>query len=198
MQGLCVDRGTDQLRGTLTLRKAARDDEAVCGLPMFRSMESALSFAFLWRASAGVKIGEIKEYTGKVGGMILSASEKKAQAGLILDVIASHLSRDQRALLDASYGGENGERHAGVERLTHLCAHQNRTLVRMLMMREFIHGERYCPSQQDIARECAVHQATVSRVASKIAKTIAELRESTITKLTPAFQRRGWVPRDEM
>jgi hypothetical protein len=164
---------------------------------MFRSMESALSFAYLWRASAGVKIGEIKEYTGKVGGMILSASEKKAQAGLILDVIESHLSRDQQALLDASYGGENGERHAGIERLTHLCAHQNRTLARMLMMREFVHGERYCPSQQDIARECAVHQATVSRVASKIAKTIAELRESTITKLRPAFERRGWINRQE-
>lgn len=199
MQGLCVASGEDYARRSgLTLRQAPCDDEAVSGLPLFRSMEAALQFAFNWRATSGVKASEIKEYTGKVGGMILSASEKKAQAGLILDVIASHLSRDQRALLDASYGGENGERHAGVERLTHLCAHQNRTLVRMLMMREFIHGERYCPSQQDIARECAVHQATVSRVASKIAKTIAELRESTITKLTPAFQRRGWVPRDEM
>jgi hypothetical protein len=115
-------------------------------------MEAALQFAFNWRATSGVKASEIKEYTGKVGGMILSASEKKAQAGLILDVIASHLSRDQQALLDASYGGENGERHAGIERLTHLCAHQNRTLARMLMMREFVHGERYCPSAPSIKR----------------------------------------------
>jgi hypothetical protein len=160
-------------------------------------MESALLFAYTWRASSGVKASQIREFVGKEGGMILSASEKCAQAALILDVIESHLSRDQQALLDASYGGENGERHAGIERLAHLCAHQNRTLVRMLMMREFVHGERYCPSQQEIARECAVHQATVSRVASKIAKTIAELRESTITKLTPAFQRRGLIPREE-
>jgi hypothetical protein len=198
MQGLHLRDRQDQLRGYgLTLREAARDDEAMRGVPLFASMEAALSFAHLWRATSGVKASEIKEYTGKVGGMILSASEKKAQAGLILDVISSHLSRDQRALLDAEYGGENGERHAGIERLTHLCAHQNRSLARMLMMREFVHGERYCPSQQDIARECAVHQATVSRVASKIAKTIAELRESTITKLTPAFQRRGLIPREE-
>jgi hypothetical protein len=160
-------------------------------------MESALLFAHTWRASSGVKASQIREFVGKEGGMILSASEKCAQARRILDVIESHTNLDQRALLDAQFGGENGERHAGVERLTHLCAHQNRTLVRLLMMREFVHGERYCPSQQDIARECAVHQTTVSRVAPKIAKTIAELRESTIAKLTPAFQRRGWVPHDE-
>jgi hypothetical protein len=160
-------------------------------------MEAALQFAFNWRATSGVKASEIKEYTGKVGGMILSASEKKAQAGLILDVIASHLSRDQQALLDASYGGENGERHAGIERLTHLCAHQNRTLARMLMMREFVFGERYAPSQVQIARECGVNQATVSRTAAKIAAEIALLRDSALAKLAPAFQRRGWIPREE-
>jgi hypothetical protein len=145
-----------------------------------------------------VKASEIKEYTGKVGGMILSASEKRAQAGLILDVISSHTSADQQAVLDASYGGEHGERHKAIERLTCKFEHvnRNRSLVRMLLMREFVFGERYAPSQAQIARECGVNPMTASRVAAKIAPVIAELRESTITKLRPAFERRGYVARE--
>jgi Trp operon repressor len=159
-------------------------------------MESILSFVYLWRATDGVKIGEIKEFCGKEGGMILSASEKKAQAGRVLDVIATHLSRDQQAVLDAQFGGEQGERCAAIDRLTCLfeSANRNRTLVRMTLMREFVFGERYAPSQVQLARECGVNQATVSRVAAKIAPAVAELRESAIAKLEPEFARRGWIP----
>jgi hypothetical protein len=67
----------------------------------------------------------------------------------------------------------------------------------MLMMREFVLGERYAPSQVQIARECGVNQATVSRTAAKIAAEIALLRDSALAKLAPAFQRRGWIPREE-
>ena len=199
MQGVRVRDRQDQFgRYGLTLREAAGDDAAMCRVPLFRSMEAVLQFAFNWRATSGVKASEIKEYTGKVGGMILSASEKRAQAGLILDVIASHTNLDQQAVLDASYGGEHGERHKAIERLTckleHL--HRNRTMIRMLLMREFVHGERYCPSQAQVARECGVNPMTASRVAAKIAPVIAELRESTIAKLRPAFERRGYVARE--
>jgi hypothetical protein len=198
MQGLHLDSGANSIRGTLTLRKASCDDEALSGVPLFRSMEAALSFAFSWRALLGVKVGEIKEYTGKEGGMMLSTNEKKAQARFVLDVIASHLSLDQQAVLDASYGGEQGERCAAIDRLTCLfeSANRNRTLVRMTLMREFVYGERYCPSQVQLARECGVNQATVSRIAAKIAPEVALLRESAIEKLTPAFARRGWIPKD--
>lgn len=167
---------------------------------MIGSVESELSFAYLWRATAGVKASEIKEFVGKESGTILSASEKRAQAGLILDVIASHLSSDQRAVLDASYGGEHGERCAAIDRLVCLFEHvnANRTLVRMLTMRAFISGEKYCPSRAQIARECAVHPKTAERVADKIAAAVGDLRVSAIEKLRPAFERRGWVPREEM
>lgn len=197
MQRVCVDGGENIIWGPRTLRKAACDDEALSRVPLFRSMESVLSFAYTWRATDGVKASEIKEFCGKEGGTILSASEKKAQAGLVLDVIATHLSRDQQAVLDAQFGGEQGERCAAIDRLTCLfeSANRNRTLVRMTLMREFVFGERYCPSQVQVARECGVNQATVSRVAAKIAPAVAELRESAIVKLEPAFQRRGWIPR---
>jgi Trp operon repressor len=198
MQGLRLRDRKDQLREYgLTLRQTSRDDEALRGVPMFRSVESALQFVYTWRATDGVKASEIKEFCGREGGMMLSASEKKAQAGLVLDVIASHLSRDQQAVLDAQFGGEQGERCAAIDRLTCLfeSANRNRTLVRMTLMREFVYGERYCPSQVEVARECGVNQATVSRVAAKIAPAVEELRESAIEKLEPAFQRRGWIPR---
>lgn len=197
MQRLHLGGGENNLRGPLSLRKATGDDEAMRGVPMFRSVEEALRFSFHWRATDGVKASQIREFVGKEGGMILSASEKKAQAGSILAVIASHLSRDQQAVLDAQYGGEQGERHAAIERLSSINTHGNRTLVRMLMMREFVAGERYCPRQAEIARECGVHPSSACRVAQKIAQEIGELRESTIKKLRPAFERRGWIQREE-
>lgn len=162
-------------------------------------MEAVLSFAYLWRATAGVKVGKVGEFVAaESGAMILSASEKRAQAGLILDVIASHTNLDQQAALDAEFGGEHGERYKAIERLTCKLEHvnRNRSLVRMLLMREFVFGERYAPSQAQIARECGVNPMTASRVAAKIAPVIAELRESTITKLRPAFERRGYVARE--
>jgi hypothetical protein len=163
-------------------------------------MEAALSFAYTWRARPGVKIGQIGEYTGPDGAaLLLSVHEKKAQAQYVHDVIESHLSLDQRALLDATYGGERGERHAGVERLVCLLegAHRNRSVVRALVAREFVFGESYCWSLNRIAREFAIHPQTVARTAAKVAPVIAKLRTSVHEKLQPAFARRGWVPRDE-
>jgi hypothetical protein len=162
-------------------------------------MESALSFAFLWRATDGVKASQIREFVGKEGGMILSASEKRAQAGLILDVIASHTNRDQQALLDAEYGGENGERAAGIDRLEHLFAGivRSRAVIRLMLMREFVYGARYCPSAQEIAAECGVSRSTAYNAAAKIGPAIAELRQATHEKLRPAFERRGWLAREE-
>lgn len=198
MQGLRLYGWKDYVRDAgLSLRAPQTDDEAVSRVALFGSMEAALSFAFTWRASDGVKASQIREFVGKEGGMILSASEKKAQAGRILAVIASHLSRDQQAVLDATYGGEQGERHAAIERLTNINTHGNKTLVRMLVMREFVHGEKYCPSQAEIARECGVHPSSACRVAQKIAQDIGELRDSAIEKLRPAFERRGLIPREE-
>jgi hypothetical protein len=161
-------------------------------------MEAALQFAFSWRALLGVKIGEIKEYTGKEGGMMLSAAEKKVQARFILDVIESHLTLDQQAVLDATYGGENGERAAAIDRLVHMFERSNRSraLVRMLLMREFIYGNTYCPDIAAIARECGILRPSASRLAGTIASDIALLRESAVEKLRPAFERRGWIPRD--
>jgi hypothetical protein len=163
-------------------------------------MESALQFAYTWRATSGVRASEIKEFVGKEGGIILSASEKCAQARIILDVIESHISLDQRAVLDAQFGGEQGERHAAINRLTCMFEHtsRNKTLVRMLLMREFVFGEKYCPSQNQVARDCGVNPMNASRIAAKIAPEVARLRESAIDKLTPAFQRRGWVAREEL
>lgn len=200
MQSMCVAGGENQNGPGILVREAARHGQEVQSVPMFRSLEAALSFAYLWRACAGVKIGEIKEYTGKEGGaIILSASERKAQAGLMLAVIESHLSIDQRALLDATHGGENGERAAGIDRLIirFESLNRNRSLIRNLLMREFIYGERYCPSQNRVARECGVNPMTASRVAAKIAPDIADLRLATMEKLRPAFERRGWISREE-
>lgn len=183
--------------GRLTLRTPKPESDT--GKPMFRSMDAALSFAYTWRARPGVKIGQIGEYTGPDGAaLLLSVHEKKAQAQYVHDVIESHLSLDQRAILDATYGGERGERHAGVERLVCLLegAHRNRTMVRMLVAREFVFGEAYCWSMHRIARECATHTQTVSRAAAKVAPTIADLRRSTHEKLRPAFERRCWIPRE--
>jgi hypothetical protein len=168
---------------------------------MFRSMDAALSFAYTWRARPGVKIGQIGEYTGPDGAaLLLSVHEKKAQAQYVHDVIESHLSLDQRALLDATYGGERGERHAGVERLVCLLegAHRNRTMVRMLVAREFVFGEGYCWSLNRIARQCGIHPMTVTRAAAKVTPEILALRKSTHEKLRPAFERRGWIPREDM
>lgn len=200
MQELRLFGGENSVSGPVVLRPAARDVEPVQRLALFRDLDSALSFAYMWRACPGVKIGEIKEYCGKEGGaLILSTNERKAQAGLMLAVIESHLSLDQRALLDATYGGEQGERCAGIDRLMCRFEHlnRNRTMVRMLLMREFIFGERYTPSQNRIARECGVNAMSASRVAAKIAPEIAELRQATHAKLRPAFERRGWIQRDE-
>jgi hypothetical protein len=166
---------------------------------MFRSMDAALSFAYTWRARPGVKIGQIGEYTGPdAAALLLSVHEKKAQAQYVHDVIESHLSLDQRALLDATYGGERGERHAGVERLVCMVegAHRNRTMVRMLVAREFIFGCQYCPSLNRIARECAIHPQTVARAAAKVTPAIADLRKSAHEKLRPAFERRRWIERE--
>jgi hypothetical protein len=166
---------------------------------MFRSMEAALSFAYTWRARPGVKIGQIGEYTGPDGAaLLLSVHEKKAQAQYVHDVIESHLSLDQRALLDATYGGERGERHAGVERLVRLLegAHRNRSVVRALIAREFVFGEKYCPCLNRIAREFGIHPQTVTRTAAKVTPAIADLRTSAHEKLRPAFERRAWIPRE--
>ena len=201
MQGLRLSDREDQFRRIgLTLRSSTADDEAVRRMALFGSMESALSFAYTWRATAGVKIGKIGEFVGKEGGMILSASEKRAQARLILDVIESHTSLDQRALLDAEYGGENGERHAAIGRLEHLFAGivRNRAVIRLMLMREFVYGAHYCPSAQHIADACGVSRSTAYNAAAKIGPAIAELRQATIEKLRPAFERRGWVQREEV
>jgi hypothetical protein len=199
MSGLHLGNRQDHVFGPLTLRKAARDEQALPGVPLFRSMEAALSFAFNWRATSGVKASEIKEFVGKEGGMILSASEKRAQARLILDVIESHTNLDQRALLDAEYGGENGERHAAIGRLEHLFAGivRNRAVIRLMLMREFVYGAHYCPSAQHIADECGVSRSTAYNAAAKIGPAIAELRQATHEKLRPAFERRGWINREE-
>jgi hypothetical protein len=200
MQGLRLSDREDQLRRLgLTLRQAQADDEAMRRMALFGSMESALSFAYTWRATAGVKIGKIGEFVGKEGGLMLSASEKRAQARLILDVIASHTSRDQQALLDAEYGGENGERAAGIERLEHLFGGivRSRSVIRLMLMREFVYGEKRCPGAQEIADHCGVSRSTAYNAAAKIGPAIAALRESTIEKLRPAFERRGYIPRKE-
>ncbi|WP_446903025.1 hypothetical protein [Burkholderia sp. YIM B11467] len=167
-------------------------------MPMFRDMDAALLFAYTWRARPGVKIGQVGEYTGPDGSpLLLSIHEKKAQAQFILDVVESHLSLDQRAVLDATYGGERGERPAAIDRLLPQFEHvnRNRSLVRFLLMRDFIYGEGYCPSQQQIAKESGVNQSTASRAAARITPEIAKLRESTHAKLRPAFERRGWIGR---
>lgn len=184
--------------GRLTLRSADRDQAEADRAPMFRSMEAALLFDFTWRARPGVKIGQIGEYTGKDGAEMLSIHERKAQAQFIADVIESHLSHDQRALLDASYGGERGERHAGVERLVCKFEHinRNRALVRMIVARDFLYGEGYCPSLSRIARDCGVNPSTACRVAAQITPKLAELRKATHEKLRPAFERRGWIARE--
>jgi hypothetical protein len=168
-------------------------------VPLFRDLEGALSFAYTWRARLCVKTASYGEYTAPDGSvLILSMHEKKAQAEHIHDVIASHLSADQRALLDATHGGD--DRHDAIERL--VCrfedANRNRTMLRMVLMREFIFGETYCPSQGRIARECGVNQATVSRIAARITQEIAALRQATHEKLRPALERRGLIPREEI
>jgi hypothetical protein len=163
-------------------------------------MESCLSYAFLWRACPGVRIGEIKEFTGAdSSGTVLSVNERKAQAGSILTVIADLLTPNQRAVLDASFGGERGERRAGIEYLavTFAGANSNSHLVRMVLMREFVFGERYSPSQSQLAKECGVNQATVSRVAAKIAPAVAMLRDTAMQTLRPVFARKHWVPFEE-
>jgi hypothetical protein len=155
-----------------------------------RDIEGILSFAYHWKGNPGVKIGKVGEFEAAESGVtILSPAEKRAQAARNLAVIASRLSRDQQAVLDATYGGEQGERYAAIEHLSNINTHGNKTLVRLLMMREFIAGERYCPSQAEIARECGVHPSSACRVAQKIAQEIAELRESAIEKLRIAFNR---------
>jgi hypothetical protein len=200
MSLMCVvDWQNPGLRG-LSLRKASHDDEAMQRLSLFGSMESCLSFAYLWRACPGVKIGEIKEFTGAdSSGTMLSVNERKAQAGSILAVVADLLTLNQQAVLDASFGGEHGERHAAIERL--VCAlgdaNKNRTLIRMLLMREFVFGQRYCPSQNAVARECGVSTYTASVVACKIAPAVAMLRDTAMETLRPAFERRMWVPHEE-
>ncbi|KWZ53317.1 hypothetical protein WK57_30480 [Burkholderia ubonensis] len=185
--------------GRLTLRSAAREDADAARVPMFRSMDAALAFAYTWRARPGVKIGQIGEYTGPDGSaLLLTIHEKKAQAQFILDVVESHLSLDQRAVLDASYGGERGERPAAIDRLLPQFEHvnRNRALVRMLLMREFIFGEDYCPSQQQVAIQCGVNRSTACRADAQIVPAIAALREATHAKLRPAFERRGWIGRE--
>lgn len=168
-------------------------------IPLFRDMEGALSFAYTWRARQCVKTATYGEYTAPDGSaVVLSMHEKKAQAQHIIDVIESHLAADQRALLEATYGGD--ERNAALERL--VCrfedANRNRTVIRLVLMREFVFGERYMPSQGRIARECGVNQATVSRLAARIAPDIAELRAAAHARLRPAFERRGLIPREEI
>ena len=200
MSGLRLYDWKDYARDAgLTLRPPQADDEAVRRMALFGSMESALSFAYTWRATAGVKVGKVGEFVGKEGRLMLSASEKRAQARLILDVVASHTSRDQQALLDAEYGGENGERAAGIDRLEHLFAGivRSRAVIRLMLMREFVYGARYCPSAQEIADECGVSRSTAYNAAAKIGPAIAELRLATHEKLRPAFERRGWIQRQE-
>jgi hypothetical protein len=201
MQGLCLRSGQDYAdRSGLHLRSTAPDDEALSRVHLFRTMEACLSYAFLWRACPGVRIGEIKEFTGAdSSGTMLSVNERKAQAGSILAVVADLLTLNQQAVLDASFGGEHGERHAAIERL--VCAledaNKNRTLIRMLLMREFVFGERYAPSQNAVARECGVSTYTASVVACKIAPAVAMLRDTAMETLRPAFARKHWVPFEE-
>jgi hypothetical protein len=185
--------------GRLTLRSTDRVDAEAARAPMFRDMDAALLFAYTWRARPGVKIGQIGEYTGPDGApLLLSIHEKKAQAQFILDVVESHLSLDQRAVLDATYGGERGERPAAIDRLLPQFEHvnRNRALVRFLLMRDFLFGESYCPSQNQVARKCGVNAMAASRAAARIAPVIAKLREATHAKLRPAFERRGWIGRE--
>lgn len=201
MPGMRLGSGQDYAQQAgLHLRSTAANDEALSRVHLFRTMESCLSFAYLWRACAGVKIGEIKEFTGAdSSGTALSTNEKKAQSAHIMAVIADLLTLNQRAVLDASFGGERGERHAAIELLT--CtfedANRNRTVIRMTLMREFVFGEKYMPSQSQVAKECGVNQATVSRVAAKIAPAVAMLRETAMETLRPAFERRNWIPPEE-
>lgn len=185
--------------GRLTRRSTDREDAKSARVPMFRDMDAALLFAYTWRARPGVKVGQVGEYTGPDGApLLLSIHEKKTQAQFILDVIDSHLSLDQRAVLDATYGGERGERPAAIDRLLSQFEHvnRNRALVRFLLMRDFLFGESYCPSQNQVARECGVNAMAASRAAARIAPEIAKLRESTHEKLRPAFERRGWIGRE--
>jgi hypothetical protein len=198
---MCLVYRENQNRNNTPLRQVVRDDEAVSRVPLFRDVESLLAFAFLWRATDGVKVAKVGEFiAAETGAMMLSASEKRAQARLILDVIESHTNLDQRALLDAEYGGENGERHAAIGRLEHLFAGivRNRAVIRLMLMREFVYGAHYCPSAQHIADACGVSRSTAYNAAAKIGPAIAELRQATHEKLRPAFERRGWLAREEM
>lgn len=185
--------------GNLTLRSRDRDEAEDARVPMFRSIEAALLFAYTWRARPGVKAATYGEFTGPDGAPLqLSIHEKKTQAQHIHYVLESHLSLDQLAILDATHGGEYGERYAGIERL--LCTfehlHRNRTLLRMLLMREFIFGEAYCPSQNQIARECGVSAMAASRAAAQLTPEVMKLRGEVHDKLRPAFERRGWIARE--
>lgn len=187
--------------GKLTIRSTDKDREEADRAPMFRSLESALVFAYTWRARLGVKVGKVGEFTGPdCSALLLSVHEKKTQAQFILDVIESHLTPDQRALLDATYGGERGERAAGIDRLVCQFEHtnRNRALVRMILMREFVYGETYSPSLSRIARECGVNQSTASRTAAQITPEILAMREAAHKRLRPAFMRRGWIEREPL
>jgi hypothetical protein len=201
MQGLRLESGQDYAdRVGLHLRSVASNEEAMQRVHLFRTLEAALSYAFLWRACPGVRIGEIKEFTGAdSSGTVLSVNERKAQAGSMMSVIESLLTRNQCAVLDATHGGERGERHDAIAWLT--CtfesAHRNRTLVKMLLMREFVFGERYSPSQNAVARECGVSTYTASVVACKLAPAVAMLRDTAMNTLRPEFERRQWIPREE-
>ena len=186
--------------GNLTLRSHDENEAEAARVPMFRSIEAALLFAYTWRARPGVKAATYGEFTGPDGAeLLLTVHEKKTQAQYVHYVLESHLSLDQRALLDATHGGEYGERYAAIERL--LCqfegVHRNRMLIRMLLMREFIFGESYCPSQNRIARECGVNAMAASRAAAVLTPEIIKLRERTHEKLRPAFERRGWIARGD-
>jgi hypothetical protein len=105
------------------------------------------------------------------------------------------LSDVQSAWAVSAYDGMGKDREQATDTLCTAFAsmHKNAELLRAVIKREFDHGETWCASFRDIARDFGVSKDHAARMGKKVQDAVSALRVETLAILKAAFQKKGWL-----
>ncbi len=165
--------------------------------PIFNSVHAALTFAFSYQERQGRPnmLGSMSEKERPRSGRGLTGTDGAAQAGMIRREV-EQLKPLQRAVIVAKFSrpvacphcsspADSQERKEAIEALAHHTLdvlkgeRPNLALRRGLVRSQF--GARI--KMQDLAKECGVHQNTVTNHAKKVHDRLKELERAALMRL---------------
>jgi hypothetical protein len=105
------------------------------------------------------------------------------------------ISDVQYAWATSAYDGMGKDRVRATDTLCAAFAglHKNAELLRAVIEREFDHGETWCASFRDIARDFGVSKDYAARMGKKVQDAVSALRVETLAILKAAFEAKGWI-----